>query len=62
VALPASSRLAVVGSTGAGGIHNDFGLPVEGHVSRQMNGRIGDGSGGSLDLRTGAGSISLTRN
>jgi len=61
LAIPAASKLAVDGSTGAGSIHNDFGLPVEGQVSRRLSGRIGDGSGGSLDIRTGAGSIELAR-
>ncbi len=61
VAIPANSRLEVEASTGAGGAHNDFGLPEEGHVSRRFSGRIGDGRGGSLQLRTGGGSIALTR-
>jgi hypothetical protein len=60
-AIPANSRLEVDASTGAGGAHNDFGLPEEGHVSRRFSGRIGDGSAGSLQLRTGGGSIALTR-
>jgi hypothetical protein len=61
VAIPANSRLSVDASTGAGGARNDFGLPEEGHVSRRFSGRIGDGNGGSLQLRTGGGSIALTR-
>jgi hypothetical protein len=61
VAIPADSRLTVDAATGGGSAHNDFGLPTEGRINRRFSGRIGDGGNGSLVLRTGGGSITLTR-
>ena len=62
VAIPASSKLAVDASTGGGSAHNDFGLPSDGERhSGRFRGNIGDGSGGSLDIHTGGGSIRLAR-
>lgn len=60
VAVPESSRLAVDAATGGGSAHNDFGIPEDGERhSGRFHGQIGDGSGGSLELRTGGGSIRL---
>jgi hypothetical protein len=62
VAVPASSRLAVDASTGGGSAHNDFGLPSDGERhSGRFRGNIGDGNGGSLEIRTGGGSIRLAK-
>ena len=62
VAIPASSKLAVDAETGGGSAHNDFGLAGDGERhSGRFHGNIGDGSGGSLEIRTGGGSISLAR-
>jgi hypothetical protein len=62
VVVPADSRLAVDASTGGGSAHNDFGLPSDGERhSGRFHGNIGDGSAGSLDIRTGGGSISLAK-
>jgi putative adhesin len=62
VAIPAASKLAVDASTGGGSAHNDFGIPSDGERhSGRFRGNIGDGSGGSLELRTGGGSISLAK-
>jgi hypothetical protein len=62
VAVPPTSRLAVDASTGGGSAHNDFGIPSDGerHPGR-FRGNIGDGNGGSLELRTGGGSIRLAK-
>jgi hypothetical protein len=57
-AVPADARLQVTGSTGGGRAHNDFGLAGD---ARHFQGSIGDGKGGSLDLSTGGGSISLVK-
>ena len=62
VAVPATSRLAVDASTGGGSAHNDFGLASDGERhSGRFHGNIGDGAGGSLEIRTGGGSINLAR-
>lgn len=61
VALPADSRLSVDASTGNGAIKNEFGLPVDGFVTRRSQGTIGDGSGGRLRIETGVGGITLTK-
>jgi putative adhesin len=62
VIVPANSRLAVDASTGGGSAHNDFGLPSDGERhSGRFHGNIGDGAGGSLEIRTGGGSISLAK-
>lgn len=62
VAIPADDKLAVDASTGAGSARNDFGLASDGERhSGRFHGRIGDGSAGSLELRTGGGSIALSR-
>jgi DUF4097 and DUF4098 domain-containing protein YvlB len=61
VTLPADSKLKVDASTGTGAIHNDFGFRVEGLVSHDAKGTIGDGSGGSLHVKTGIGSIDLKK-
>lgn len=64
VAIPADSRLNVDASTGGGSAHNDFGIATDGNKwgpPRGFHGKIGDGSAGSLQLRTGGGSISLER-
>jgi len=62
VAIPASSKLAVDASTGGGSAHNDFGIPDDGERhSGRFRGNIGDGSSGSLEIRTGGGSISLAK-
>ncbi len=62
VAIPKDSKLSVDASTGGGGAHNDFGLPTEGDKwgpPRGFHGKIGDGSGGTLEMNTGGGGISL---
>lgn len=51
VTLSTGSSLSVTAATSAGTISNDFGFGASGN--------IGDGSGGSLDLVTSAGNISL---
>ncbi len=62
VAVPASSKLAVDASTGGGSAHNDFGLAGDGERhSGRFHGNIGDGTAGSLEIRTGGGSINLAR-
>jgi len=62
VSIPASSKLAVDATTGGGSAHNDFGIPSDGERhSGRFHGTIGDGSGGSLDIHTGGGSISLAK-
>ncbi|HEX8950225.1 MAG TPA: hypothetical protein VF945_00195 [Polyangia bacterium] len=62
VAIPAASRLAVDASTGGGSAHNDFGLPSDGERhSGHFRGTLGDGASGSLEIRTGGGSISLAK-
>ena len=66
VALPADSKLSVEATSGAGSVRNDFGLrlPEEERgwrPSGRLRGTIGDGSGGSLELRTGGGSIHLEK-
>jgi hypothetical protein len=64
VVIPGDSKLDVDASTGGGGAHNDFGLATDGDKwgpPRGFHGKIGDGSGGSLELHTGGGSISLSR-
>lgn len=62
VAIPATSKLAVDASTGGGSAHNDFGIAGDGerHPGR-FRGNIGDGSAGSLEIRTGGGSIRLAK-
>jgi hypothetical protein len=62
VAVPESSRLAVDASTGGGSAHNDFGIPSDGERhSGRFRGNIGDGKNGSLEIRTGGGSIRLAK-
>jgi hypothetical protein len=61
VAIPGDSRLRVDASTGGGSAKNEFGLTVDGRGARRMSGTLGDGSEGSLELRTGGGSLQLTR-
>lgn len=61
VEVPADDALKVTASTGMGSAHNDFGLANEGRHSGRFAGSIGDGSAGTLELRTGAGSISLSK-
>jgi hypothetical protein len=61
VAVPADSRLKVDVSTGSGSLANEFGLPVEGRVSRVSRGTLADGSGGSLQIRSGVGGVALTK-
>jgi hypothetical protein len=60
VAIPGASKLNVDASTGGGSARNDFGIPGDGERhSGRFHGTIGDGSGGSLEMRTGGGSIHL---
>ena len=62
VAVPATSRLSVEAATGGGSAHNDFGLAADGERhSGRFHGNIGDGGGGSLEIRTGGGSINLAK-
>lgn len=61
VAIPADDQLAVDASTGGGSARNDFGLPSEGRHTGRFRGNIGNGRAGSLELRTGGGSIALER-
>ncbi len=62
VALPTSSRLSVDAATGGGSADNEFGLPSDGERhSGRFHGNIGDGSAGTLELRTGGGSIELVK-
>jgi DUF4097 and DUF4098 domain-containing protein YvlB len=51
VTISAGSNLAITASTSAGAINNAFGFGA--------SGQIGDGSGGALDLATGAGNITI---
>lgn len=53
VTISAGSNLAIAAATSAGTIANDFGFGARG--------QIGDGSGGTLDLATGAGNIAIHR-
>ena len=60
VAVPDNDKLAVDASTGGGSAHNDFGLATDGERRPgRFHGNIGDGSAGSLEIRTGGGSIRL---
>lgn len=62
VALPAQSDLFVEASTPAGGIHSDFGTPVNRNlVGGSIKGAIGSGRGGTLKMTTGGGSIHLAK-
>ena len=61
MAVPAQSQLRVDATTGGGSARNDFGLRVEGQGGHRMSGSIGDGHEGSLELRTGGGSVELSR-
>ena len=64
VAIPADSKLEVDATSGGGGAHNDFGLAIDGGhwgPPHGFHGKIGDGSGGSLEMRTGGGSVTLVR-
>lgn len=62
VAVPGSSRLRVEASTGGGSAHNEFGLATDGERHPTgFRGNIGDGGAGSLELRTGGGSITLSK-
>ena len=61
VAIPGDDKLEVDASTGGGSARNDFGLSSDGERHGRFHGRIGDGSAGSLELRTGGGSIELDR-
>jgi hypothetical protein len=61
VCIPGGSRLTVDAQTGGGSVSNDFGLGYDGPDRQSFRGRIGDGGAGSLELRTGGGSIHLTR-
>jgi hypothetical protein len=61
VAIPGDSRLHVDASTGGGSAESEFGLTVDGRGARRMSGTLGDGSEGSLELRTGGGSLQLSR-
>jgi DUF4097 and DUF4098 domain-containing protein YvlB len=59
-ALPLDSRLKVDGSTGAGSVRTDFPLAVTGkYAARGLSGTLGDGTGGTLRMRSDAGSITL---
>ncbi|HEX4459488.1 MAG TPA: DUF4097 family beta strand repeat-containing protein [Polyangia bacterium] len=60
VCIPGDSRLNVDAETGGGSANNDFGLRTD-EDRQSFRGRIGDGNAGSLDMRTGGGSIHLTR-
>ena len=60
VCIPGDSRLNVDAQTGGGSANNDFGLQPD-QDRQSFRGRIGDGGAGSLDMRTGGGSIHLTR-
>lgn len=51
VTISSGSNLAVTAATSAGTISNAFGFGT--------SGQIGDGSGGALDLATGAGNITI---
>jgi hypothetical protein len=61
VTLPADSRLTVDASTGHGGIDTEFGLPVKGQVSRSIEGDLGDGAAGVLEIHTDFGEIELLK-
>jgi DUF4097 and DUF4098 domain-containing protein YvlB len=56
--LGGGTNLAVDVATVNGSISNDFGLAVRGN---RLQGRIGDGSGGSLTVQTGSGSVTLQK-
>ena len=60
VCIPGNSRLNVEAETGGGSANNDFGLALD-QDRQTFRGRIGDGGAGSLQMRTGGGSIHLTR-
>lgn len=61
VVLPDDARLTVEASTGGGSIRNDFGLAAKGAGSRSLTGQIGDGSAGSLTIKTGGGSVEIRK-
>lgn len=59
-AVPRDSRLRIEGSTDAGSVRSDFPVSVTGkYASKGLSGTLGDGSEGSLTLRSDAGSITL---
>jgi hypothetical protein len=61
VCIPGDSRLTVDAQTGGGTANNDFGLGSDSRDRQSFRGRIGDGGAGTLEMRTGGGSIHLTR-
>ena len=57
--IPSEANLQVELSTGIGGVKTDF--DVKGHVStREITGTIGDGTGATLEARTGTGAVTLS--
>jgi len=60
--LPADASLVVDGRTDAGGISTDFPLRVDGKFARKtVDGTLGDGSGGTLHIETGGGSLEVRK-
>jgi hypothetical protein len=62
VSIPATSKLKVEALTSGGPAHNAFGLSGGGWpISDRFSGNIGDGSAGSLEMRSGGGPIKLRK-
>lgn len=60
VRIPASASLVVEGGTQAGSVETDLPLSVEGkYAAKTLRGTLGDGKGGTLTVRSGAGSVSV---
>jgi len=60
--VPSTSRLRVEATTGGGAAHSDFPLDNNRAPGRGgLRGTIGDGSDGTLSMRTGGGAITLER-
>jgi hypothetical protein len=59
-AVPRDSRLRIDGRTEAGSVRTDFPVSVTGkYAAKGLSGTLGDGSQGSLTLRSDAGSLAL---
>ena len=61
VRLSSDSQVKVDASTGAGSAENGFGWPIQGTVNRSTGGTVGDGSKGTLKVRTGAGAVRVEK-
>ncbi len=62
VRLPAAASLTVEGRTETGSVETDFPLALEGKIAtRSVRGKIGDGTGGTLRVETGGGSLEIRK-